>query len=96
MVNSDSSEVRKALIHWVIEDTLFEISDTTVEEVGNRLYERYQCYFSDCLKHPDYLRDILKEIFGNASTQIICTINEKLKEFSDNKEISNFLVQISE
>lgn len=86
---------KKALVSFVITDILLKISPSTIDEVGNRLYVKYKCYFSDCLEHPEYLKDILREIFGNGSTAVIKTIGEHLAEFEDQQHISNFLFVIS-
>jgi two-component system chemotaxis response regulator CheY len=89
MVQPD--KYKNALISFVIHDTLKQISESIVEEVGNRLYAKHNSYFSDCLEHPEYLRDILKEIFGNGYLSIIETIKVKLGEVSEQKQISDFL-----
>lgn len=84
-----------ALISFVIYDTLKKISESALNEVGNRLYAKHDCYFSDCLEHPEYIRDILREIFGNSCQPIIDTINKELAEVAQQKQISNFLVVLN-
>ena len=86
---------KKALVIFVITEALLKISPSTINEVGNRLYAKYNCYFSDCLEHPEYLKDILQEIFGNGSTAILKTIREHLAEFEGQQYISDFLFVIS-
>ncbi|MEM4250114.1 MAG: hypothetical protein QW395_07525, partial [Candidatus Nitrosotenuis sp.] len=71
--------------------TLLELSQSASNEVGDRLYAKYNCYFSDCLEHPEYLKDILYEIFGEGSSSIIKMIRDKLEKFEDQQPISNFL-----
>lgn len=90
----DVGDEKKAFVSFVITDALLKISPSTNSEVGNRLYAKYQCYFSDCLEHPEYLRDILQEIFGNGSIAVIKTIQEELTEFED-RHIRNFLFVMS-
>ncbi|TBR25308.1 MAG: response regulator [Candidatus Nitrosotenuis sp.] len=84
-----------ALISFVIYDTLKKISESALNEVGNRLYAKHNIYFSDCLEHPEHLRDILKEIFGNGCQPVIDTINKELAEVAKQKQISNFLVVLN-
>ena len=96
MVNFNSDEIDKALITLAIERTLLDMSKKAYEEVGNRLYKKHGCYFMDCLEHPEYLTEILKEIFGNSSTLIVESIKNTLHESKDKKTISRFLAQISE
>ena len=62
------------------------------EKVVDRLYNEYHCYLTDCYVHPEYLSQILKDIFGFASWIIIKSINEDLKEFRNKKDsIARFL-----
>jgi len=83
---------KKALVSFTVTQSLLQMSQSAANEVGSRLYAKYHCYFSDCLEHPEYLKDILQEIFGNGSTAIIKTIKEKLAVYEDQQPISNFLV----
>lgn len=87
---------KKALVSFTITQAIDQISPSTTDKVGNRLYEKYGCYFSDCLEHPEYLGDVLKEIFGNGSVAIVKIIRERLAEFETQQPISNFLSVISE
>lgn len=88
-------KTKAALISVTIEQALLKINKTTVLEVGQRLYSKYGCYFSDCLEHPEYLKDILEEIFGAGADAVIKTIKENLAEFEDQQPISKFLSIIS-
>ncbi|TBR07943.1 MAG: response regulator [Candidatus Nitrosotenuis sp.] len=84
-----------ALVSFVIYDTLKKISESTLNEVGSRLCAKHNCYFSDCLEHPEYLRDVLKEIFGDGCRPIMDTINKELANVAEQKQISNFLVVLN-
>lgn len=86
-----ATDAKRALVSFTITETLLELSQSASNEVGDRLYAKYNCYFSDCLEHPEYLKDILYEIFGEGSSSIIKTIRDKLKKFEDQQPISNFL-----
>lgn len=83
---------QNALVSFVIYETLRQTGESIVDEVGNRLYAKYGSYFADCLEHPEYLRNILREIFGDACRPIMDAIKEKLKDHTEQKQISNFLV----
>lgn len=91
----DNLQIDKGLMHLAIEETLKRMGNGVFDKVGNKLYKKHKCYFSDCLEHPEYLKDVLQEIFGNASVSIIDSITNYLSEYSNKKSISNFLVQIS-
>ncbi|WP_179368083.1 response regulator [Candidatus Nitrosotenuis sp. DW1] len=89
---SPVDNAKKALVSFTITQALLQMSPSAASEVGSRLYAKYRCYFSDCLEHPEYLKDVLQEIFGNGSAAIIKTIKEKLAAYEDQQPISNFLV----
>lgn len=86
---------KKALVSFTVTQALLKISPTATNDIGTRLYAKYGCYFSDCLEHPEYLRDVLYETFGNGSAAIIKTIRESLSESGQQQQISNFLYVIS-
>lgn len=92
---SSSDNVKKALISFTVEQVLLDVGKTTLDEVGNRLYEKYRSYFHDCLEHPEYLKDVLQEIFGAGHSSITEKIHQKLFEFEEQEPIANFLYVIS-
>ena len=87
--------VTSALVSVVIGQSLYEISEAVHEDVGKALYKKYKCYFHDCLEHPDYLVDVLKQVFGDGHISIINNINKKLEEVSHQKAINEFLLGIN-
>mgnify|MGYP001595761802 CR=1 FL=1 len=91
----DLPEVTSALVSLAIERSLSEISDVVCENVGNTLYKKYKCYFYNCLEHPDYLVDILKQMFGDGYISIVNSINKRLEEFSYQEPIKEFLLGIN-
>lgn len=86
-----TDRTKAALVSFVIEKSLLKISNAAPQQVGDRLYAEYGCYFSDCLMHAEYLKAVLEEIFGNGSTAIINAIRESLADFEDQHPISDFL-----
>ena len=91
-VASDSHEnAQKALVSFVIERVLLNVGQLALDQVGHRLYEKHQCYFSDCLQSPQYLREVLEELFGDSYKSITIEIQKRLAELQDQKPIANFL-----
>ena len=90
----DLPGVTSALVSIAIEQSLREISEAVRDDVGNALYKKHKCYFHNCLEHPDYLVDILQHIFGDGYISIVNSINKRLEEFSYQKPIKEFLLEI--
>lgn len=78
-----------------IEKALLDVGKETYGKVILELYKRYQSYLPDCYEHPEYLSEILKELYGKAHHAIIKSINEQLGEFSYHKPIARFLEVIN-
>lgn len=74
-----------------IEKALSEIGSPVADEVSLRLNETYSCDFGDCLEYPEYLNNILKDIFGEAYLKVVKLINEQLAEMTFDKPIESFL-----
>ena len=92
---NNSSDVLPALVSVAIENSLSNISNKACENIGNRLYKKYNSYFYNCLEHPEYLVDILKAEFGDGYLPIIQSINKRLEEFSYKSPIKEFLLGIN-
>jgi len=86
--------IRKALVTLAIEEVLTDVNMVVLEEVKRRLYKNYKCYIPDCFDNPQYLKDVLEELYGNSHWTIIESVTKKLSEFDRQKEISSFLTVI--
>ncbi len=81
----------KALVALAIEKTLLGIGKPVYDTVRNRLYKKYHCYTSDCFDKPEYLKAVLKELYGESYNEIVNSIQKELKEVTYNKKIGTFL-----
>lgn len=95
MAGDSHRDIQRALVSFVIERSLLDMGKLALDEVGHRLYEKHQCYFSDCLENPQYLREVLEEIFGDSYRSITSQIQKRLTELEDQKPIADFLSVIS-
>ena len=77
-----------------IAKVLEKIGKPLLEQVCGRIYSKYHCYFIDCYDHPEYLTNVLKELFGDAYKNIIETIEESTKGHEPKEPITEFLAII--
>ncbi len=87
----DSKDPMKALVTLAIEKTLLDIGKPVYEKVADSLYKKYHCYIPDCFEKPEYLKAVLKELYGESYNEIINSIEQELKEVIENKKIEKFL-----
>lgn len=81
----------KELFATAVEDALNEMGGPTFEIVNTRLIQKYKCSLADCLEYPDYLKGVLRDIFGYADIAVIARIKKNLGEFSKEKQVGEFL-----
>ena len=86
---------KNTLVGLAIEKTLSEINKSYLDKFEGAIYERYHCSTSDCYEHPEYLNEILKEIFGNSYMEVIKSVEKYLNEFSYQYPIEQFLQRIN-
>jgi len=93
LVSLDRS--KKNLVGLAIEKTIIDIGgNKMLYEVLSFLYKNYRCYTADCLAQPKYLLQALKEQDAKHASLILDSINKKLDEYSDDKSILTFLMDI--
>lgn len=93
-VEAKDTEIKKALVCTSIEKVLLGMGKPVLDEVTCRLYQEYNCYLPDCYDNPEYLKKILRGMYGAAHQHIVKLINHDLKEFNQQKPIEKFLQAI--
>ena len=77
-----------------IAKVLESIGKPVLERVCSNLYSKYNCYLIDCYDNPEYLADVLREIFGASYKNIIKTIEENVKDYESKDTLVEFLAII--
>ena len=72
--------MRKTIAALAINKSLQEVGWSAHEEVCAKLEKKYECNISDCFDHPQYLRKVIGEVFGDRSSEIIQSIHYNLGE----------------
>jgi hypothetical protein len=90
-VRTDDNEIKKALVTLCIEKVLVEMGKPVLEEVTRRLDRNYKCYIPDCYEHPEFLKSILKELYGDSHNVIVDSIRKYLDEFRYEESIQRFV-----
>lgn len=86
---------QKEMMAIALEDALNEMGEPTLEIVTNRLFQQYHCNLVDCLEHPDYLGNVLKETFGYAQIAVVEKIKKNLGELGSERPVEEFLKVIA-
>ena len=90
-MDATDAQIRKALVAFAIDKALTNMGKPVFEKVANTLKDDYNCYIPDCYEHPEYLKRILSDLYGNAHVAIIVSIKNSLQEFTQHESISKFI-----
>lgn len=85
------TQIKKALVAFAIEKALLDIGEPVFQKIVKTLKDDYNCYIPDCYDHPEYLKRILSDLYGDAHTTIINSIKTSLQEFSHQEQIQKFV-----
>jgi hypothetical protein len=85
------TQIKKALVSFAIEKALLNMGEPVFYKVTKTLKDEYNCYIPDCYEHPEFLKRILSDLYGNAHMAIINSIKSGLQEFSHQASIQKFV-----
>jgi hypothetical protein len=93
-MDATDSQIKKALVAFAIEKTLLDLGEPVYQKVTKTLKDDYGCYLPDCYEHPEYLKRILTDLYGNAHVTIINSIKTDLAEFSMQGPVQKFVLAL--
>ena len=95
-ISLDSEELmKKTMVTLALKNTLLELGVQEYDKVMSLLQKDYNSTLEDCYENPEFLKQILKDLFGDSYEDILSALNENMKEISSQKEIKDFLQVLS-
>ena len=91
LMDATETQIKKALVAFAVEKTLLGLGEPVYQKVTKTLKADYGCFIPDCYEHPEYLKRILSDLYGNAHMTIINSIKSDLAEFSEQGPIHKFV-----
>ncbi|MEO9310601.1 MAG: hypothetical protein ABI337_09980 [Nitrososphaera sp.] len=88
------TQIKKALVAFAIEKALLDMGEPVFQKVVTTLKDVYNCYIPDCYDHPEYLKRILSDLYGNAHIAIIDSIKSSLQDFLHQDKIQKFIAAL--
>ena len=86
----------KALVAISIEVVLMRTNGPQYFLALSRLERDYECKIADCFEHPEYLKNVLKDVYENSYDRILDDLESELGEITSEKEIKDFLSVLRE
>lgn len=84
--------LNRILLRVIVERSLLDVGEPTIDILENTLRETYGCTLEDCYDHPQYLKDALCELFGRAYAQILSSIKKEFAKVTLDKKLESLLL----
>ncbi len=84
-------KMKKTMVTLALKNTLLELGIQDYDKVVSLLQKDYRCTLDECYENPEYLRNILKDLYGNSYPDILNSISENMKDISSQATVKDFL-----
>jgi hypothetical protein len=85
----------KSIVEAAIERSLLNMGTLVLDTTSSHLFNKYNCLISTCYEKPEYLKNTLMDMFGNAHIEIVETIRSNLGDHIQQKPIMDFAERLS-
>ena len=83
--------MKKTMVTLALKNTLLELGIHEYDKIESLLQKDYSCTLEDCYENPEYLRNILKDLFGDSYPDILNSLYENMKEILADESVKEFL-----
>jgi len=87
--------MQKTMVTLTIKNSLLELGVHEFDTVLAMLQKDFNCTLEDCYEHPEYLKQVLQDLFGDSYQDILNSIKMNMKEISLQKSTKNFIKELS-
>jgi len=89
------NQMKKTMVTLALKNTLLELGIQEYDKVVSLLQKDYSCTLEDCFENPEYLRNILKDLFGDSYPDILSSLSENMKNIVSQPSVKDFLQVLS-
>ena len=85
------NQMKKTMVTLALKNTLLELGIEEYDKVIDLLQKEHNCTLEDCFENPEYLRNILKDLFGESYPDILNSLAENMKSIPSQQSVKDFL-----
>jgi two-component system chemotaxis response regulator CheY/two-component system response regulator (stage 0 sporulation protein A) len=89
------NQMKKTMVTLALKNTLLELGIDEYDKVIALLQKEHNCTLEDCFENPQYLRKILKDMFGDSYPDILNSLSENMKSIPSQESVKEFLQALS-
>ena len=92
----EGRSIKKIMMSVSVYMALLDLGMDDFERIRQKLYDYYGRNISDCYNHPEYLKEVLEELYGNKSEEIVKSIRKYFGNEEEKESDTSFLGVLSE
>ena len=94
---TDSEQhMKKTMVTLALKNTLLQLGVQELDKVVDLLHKDYNCTLEDCYEYPQYLKQVLQDLFGNSYRDyILSSLTENMRDIMSQQSIKDFLQELS-
>jgi len=88
-------QMKRTMVTLAIKNTLLELGLEEYDKIVLMLQKDHNCSIEDCYDNPEFLKQVLQDLFGDSYNDVLNSLKENLKNISSHKSTENFLAVLS-
>ena len=88
-------EMKRTMVTLAIKNTFLELGLEEFDKIVMMLQKDYDSSLEDCYDNPEFLKQVLKDLLGDAYKDVLNSLKENIKNISSHKSTENFLDALS-
>ena len=88
-------EMKRTMVTLAIKNTFLELGLEEFDKIVMMLQKDYNSSLEDCYDNPEFLKQVLKDLLGDAYKDVLNSLKENIKNISSHKSTENFLDALS-
>ena len=89
------NQMKKTMVMLALKNTLLELGIEEYDKVTDLLQSEHNCTLEDCYENPEYLKNVLKKLFGDSYRDILNSLSENMKSILSQQSVKEFLEVLS-
>ena len=89
------NQMKKTMVMLALKNTLLELGIEEYDKVTDLLLNEHNCTLEDCYENPEYLKNVLKKLFGDSYRDILNSLSENMKSILSQQSVKEFLEVLS-
>ncbi len=89
-------KMQKTLVTLAVKNTLLELGMEELDKVMTMLQKDFNATLDDCYENPEYLKQVLEDLYGDSYQDILNSLKANMKEISMKSFSTDFMQALND